>query len=142
MPTYSKIHISIAAVKTSIAEIVAAGRALWGAVLLTLGLAISAAADTQLLMFEEAGCVYCVQWHAEISPEYPITPEGRAAPLVRLDLRDTLPETYALASRPRYTPTFILVQDGIEIGRIEGYPGEHFFWGLLGRLLNQAEPHS
>jgi hypothetical protein len=40
----------------------------------------------------------------------------------------------------RYSPTFVLAQDGQEIGRIEGYPGEAFFWGLLERLLEQLPP--
>jgi hypothetical protein len=43
----------------------------------------------------------------------------------------------ALKSPVRFTPTFVLVQDGRELGRIEGYPGEDFFWGLLERLMLQ-----
>ena len=35
----------------------------------------------------------------------------------------------------RYSPTFVLVDQGREIGRIEGYPGENFFWGLLENLV-------
>jgi hypothetical protein len=53
----------------------------------------------------------------------------------------TRPEGVTLASRPRFTPTFIVVQDGAEIGRIEGYPGEDFFWGLLGRILERGAPN-
>ena len=37
--------------------------------------------------------------------------------------------------RINFTPTFILVNDGAELGRIEGYLGEDFFWALLGMLL-------
>ena len=40
--------------------------------------------------------------------------------------------------RVSFTPTFILVQDGVEVGRIEGYPGEDFFWGLLGKMFDRA----
>ncbi|MGP1358973.1 hypothetical protein [Roseicyclus sp.] len=95
-----------------------------------------------LLMFEEPGCVWCARWTADVGQEYPITPEGIAAPLVRTDLRDPVPEGVTLASPPRYSPTFVVVQDGTELGRIEGYPGEDFFWGLLGRILERAEPQS
>ncbi|MBL3206218.1 thioredoxin family protein, partial [Klebsiella pneumoniae] len=42
----------------------------------------------------------------------------------------------------RYTPTFILVDGGREIGRIEGYPGADFFWGLLERLAQRLPPQS
>ena len=35
----------------------------------------------------------------------------------------------------RFTPVFVLIDNGREIGRIRGYPGEDHFWGLLGTLL-------
>jgi thioredoxin-related protein len=39
-------------------------------------------------------------------------------------------------ARPvNFTPTFILMDDGQELGRIEGYPGENFFWAVLEKLL-------
>ena len=89
-------------------------------------------------MVEEAGCIFCARWHSEVGPEYPITPEGQAAPLRRVDLHSDLPSDLILVSRPRFTPTFILVNDGRELARIEGYPGEDFFWGLLSRMLVEA----
>ena len=93
------------------------------------------AGEVKLLMFEEAGCVWCVKWNDEISAIYPKTQEGRTAPLHRLDIRDEISDTIALKSKPFYTPTFIVIDDGAEVGRIEGYPGEDFFWGLLNRIL-------
>ena len=35
------------------------------------------------------------------------------------------------------TPLFVLVDNGREIGRIRGYPGEDNFWGLLGALIKK-----
>lgn len=97
-----------------------------------------AQADMQLMMVQQAGCAYCAAWHAEIGPEYPKTEEGRAAPLLRQDLRAALPDGVTLASPPVFTPTFILLKDGVETARIEGYPGEDFFWPLLGNMLKAA----
>jgi thioredoxin-related protein len=91
-----------------------------------------------LVMVEQRGCGYCKAWHADVGPEYPITPEGRFAPLRVADLH-ALPEDLGLVRRPVFTPTFILTRDGQEIGRIEGYPGEDFFWVLLDRLLQQGD---
>ncbi|MCP1168013.1 thioredoxin domain-containing protein [Limimaricola litoreus] len=107
---------------------------------LGLALALPAAplrAELELVMAEEAGCPWCARWTAEIGPVYPKTDEGRAAPLRRIDIRD-LPGDLDLDRRVVFTPTFLLVDDGTEIGRIEGYPGEDFFWGLLGRLIEEA----
>ena len=36
-------------------------------------------------------------------------------------------------------PTLIRVENGREIGRIRGYPGEDFFWGLLGELIKELD---
>lgn len=101
-------------------------------------LPLSAQAETYLFMAEEHGCAWCARWDAEISHIYPKTAEGRAAPLVRYDLHGETPDV-DFRSRVRFTPTFILVEDGQEVARIEGYPGEDFFWALLTEMLRQAE---
>ena len=95
-------------------------------------------AETDLLMAEEDGCYWCGRWNDEIAHIYPKTEEGQAAPLERYDLYSQTPDV-EMASRVRYTPTFILVKDGVEVGRIEGYPGEDFFWPLLSELIERAQ---
>jgi thioredoxin-related protein len=101
-------------------------------------LSTSLAAETVLLMAEEDGCYWCAQWNKEIGPIYPKTVEGQAAPLQRYDLHSDAP-VVAFTSYVRFTPTFILVKDGVEVGRIEGYPGEDFFWGLLAMMFKDAK---
>lgn len=103
-------------------------------------LPLQLSAETLLLMAEEDGCIWCARWNAEISEIYPKTPEGRAAPLVRFDMHQAPPDGISLASKVRFSPTFILVRNGMETDRIEGYPGEDFFWGLLGMMLERADP--
>ena len=83
--------------------------------------------------------MWCAIWDREIAPIYPKTPEGMAAPLRRIDIHDDLPNDITLQSRITYTPTFILVDSGKELSRIEGYPGEDFFWGLLGQMLKEVD---
>lgn len=111
-------------------------RALFATALLAAFPSVSLA-ETRLMMVEQAGCTYCAAWNAEVAPEYPNTAEGKAAPLLRQDLRAPMPEGVTLTSPPVFTPTFILLHDGTEIGRIEGYPSEDFFWPLLANLLKQ-----
>lgn len=97
------------------------------------------AGQFQLLMFERDGCSYCRQWNEEIGPAYPKTAEGQAAPLYRLDIKAPLPADVTLTGRPpAFTPTFVLLSEGTEVGRIEGYAGDQFFWALLDRLLRDA----
>lgn len=112
-------------------------------VLAAMLLLATRAGAAELLMFEEPGCHWCARWHEEVGDAYPLTAEGRTAPLRRLDLADGAPEAVTLAERPRYSPTFVLVDNGVEVGRIEGYPGEDFFWGLLGSMIERLpKPNS
>ena len=108
------------------------------AVVLGLGTALPARAELRLWMFEQVGCAYCERWKEEVGDAYAITDEGRAAPLAMTNIRDGIPEGLSVTSMPIYTPTFVLARDGQEIGRIEGYPGEAFFWGLLGQMPAEA----
>lgn len=98
----------------------------------------TAVADTMLVMVEEKGCIWCARWNEEISDIYPKTAEGAAAPLMRMDIRAKRPKDISFARSLTFTPTFVLVVDGKEVSRIEGYPGEDFFWGLLSQMLSQA----
>ena len=88
----------------------------------------------ELLMVREDNCPWCVVWDEEIGPIYPKTPEGKFAPLMHVDLGESIDDTRILKS-VIYTPTFILIENGVEIARLEGYPGEDFFWTLLEEML-------
>jgi hypothetical protein len=110
------------------------------ALIAVLGTAGPALAGLRLLMFQQDGCPWCARWNAQIAPIYPKTSEGAQAPLTRLDIHAALPPGISVKRMPQFTPTFVLLQDGKEIGRIEGYPGEDFFWGLLDQMLSRAKP--
>ena len=97
-----------------------------------------AQAEPKLVMFEQVGCHWCERWDEEIGPIYPKTAEGRAAPLQKLDIHASLPDGMSLKRSTVFTPTFVLIDEGKEVGRLEGYMGDEFFWVLLGDLLKQA----
>jgi hypothetical protein len=101
-------------------------------------LALSARA-AELVMFEQKGCVWCQRFDREIAPAYGKTSEGKRAPLRRLDIAQPVPPDLGFIRRERFTPVFVLVEDGREIGRIRGYPGDTFFWGLLASLIERLD---
>ena len=93
----------------------------------------------ELIMFEQAGCVWCETFNREIAPIYPKTTEGQRAPLRRVNIDDALPPDLSFIDVERLAPLFVLIDKGIEVGRIRGYPGEDHFWGLLGILIRKLD---
>ena len=89
----------------------------------------------ELLMIEEDGCFWCEAWNNDISGIYSKTVEGQSAPLRRADIKSDIEQEVSLKQSVHFTPTFLLVEDGKEVARIEGYPGEDFFWGMLNQIL-------
>ncbi|HEY4139934.1 MAG TPA: transcriptional regulator [Pseudolabrys sp.] len=93
----------------------------------------------ELVMFEQAGCEWCAAFDREIAPVYDKTDEGRRVPLRRVDILQKPPQDLSFIDVEKLTPLFVLVDDGREIGRIRGYPGEDNFWGLLGALIKKLD---
>jgi hypothetical protein len=108
------------------------------ALLAALAAPAGSAQAAELVMFEDPTCVWCRRWHAEVGPGYPRTPQGQFAPLRRIHIRDQTLAGVALERPVTVTPTFVLAEDGREVGRIVGYPGNAFFWELLGELLRRV----
>lgn len=94
-----------------------------------------ASSGVKLIMVDDPNCRYCRLFDKEISGLYPKTNEGRYAPLVRV--RRKSPELRGL-NPVIYTPTFLLVRNGEELGRITGYPGPEFFFSELRVLLGRT----
>ena len=111
--------------------------ALFGAMLIASSTTNARAAE--LVMFEQAGCVWCEAFDREIATVYDKTDEGARAPLRRVNIAAALPSDRAFIPVERLTPLFVLVENGREIGRIRGYPGEDHFWGLLGVLIKSLD---
>ena len=93
----------------------------------------------ELVMFEAQGCGWCAAWHRDVGGIYHKPPESQAAPLRRVDLDAPRPHDLVAVRGVIYTPTFVLMDQGREVGRIQGYPGVDHFWGLLGILLQELD---
>ncbi|MGP9822042.1 thioredoxin family protein [Salinarimonas sp. NSM] len=95
--------------------------------------------EVTVIMFRRAGCPWCHAWDREIGPIWPRSDVGARHAMLMVDL-DADPMPAIALDRPvRYTPTFVVAVDGAEVGRIDGYPGQDFFWGLIERLVAEAE---
>lgn len=93
----------------------------------------------ELLMLEDRGCPWCDRWRREIGIAYPKTAEGQRAPLRTLERSRARESGVAFAAPVVVSPTFVLIDNGREVGRITGYPGGDFFWGLLAEMLERLD---
>ncbi len=106
------------------------------ALILSILVGTSASFAAELVMFRRDGCSWCQAWDREIGPIYAKTPTGRRAPLRMVDLDGRRPtQGMTLVSPIRFTPTFVLMAENREIARIEGYPGEDFFWDMVQQII-------
>ena len=90
----------------------------------------------ELLMFEHRGCIACKQFKAEVLPDYKLSEIGKNLPIRSIVQGDTeaLEGLKIKSNAFYYSPTFILVQDGVEIARIRGYLGKDKFWVQINNL--------
>lgn len=96
------------------------------------------AGSVAVVMFRRESCPWCHAWDREVGDIWPRSDIGARHAMRMVDLdTDPMPEI-TLDHPVRFSPTFVVARDGVEIGRIEGYPGRDFFWGLIERLVAEA----
>ena len=99
----------------------------------------SSARAAELVMFEQAGCVWREAFDNEIGSIYDKSEDGLRAPLRRVDITQAPPADLAFIQVERLTPLFVLVDKGREIGRIRGYGGREMFWTQLYMLMQKLD---
>ncbi len=92
----------------------------------------------QMMMVTSPACHFCRLWREEIGPDYAASAAGRMAPIFEVDVAGPFPDGLALDRRPRLTPSFILLDRGTEIGRVEGYVGKRHFYPVLEEMMQRA----
>ncbi|MEQ1647686.1 MAG: thioredoxin fold domain-containing protein [Hyphomicrobiaceae bacterium] len=90
---------------------------------------------TVLIMVDDPGCIYCLKWEREVEGSYRNSAEGSFAPVEK---RRKGHADLAGLTGLNYTPTFVLLRHGAEIGRIVGYAGSDWFWGEIEPLFRKA----
>jgi len=85
----------------------------------------------ELIFVTSEHCPFCKSWERDIGQIYKKTPYAKKANLRRLELGDASSSLPANSASVFGTPTFVIVKNNLEIGRIEGYQSRDlFFWAL------------
>ena len=103
------------------------------------GIGVAKAADSrgQLVMITSSHCPWCEAFEDDVGKGYDRTEEALGYPLRRHDFYQKMPDDLAHLTPATMTPTFIVIRDGVEIGRIVGYPGAELFWWRISEFTAQ-----
>jgi len=103
------------------------------------------ASAAELLMIHNPACVFCQAFMRDVAPGYNETKQGKALFLTVIDLsvfenRKWLGQELKAGNIKRIhgTPTFIIYDDGKEIGRVEGYGGKEWFYQKLDEAVKES----
>jgi hypothetical protein len=91
--------------------------------------------SAELVMVNSRACFYCARFQREVGRTYDESEAGQIAPLRKIDRLRKWPQDLSAVTPAYYTPVFILVDDGREIGRFPGYLNSESFWSRLKPLL-------
>ena len=93
------------------------------------------ASDSHLVMFTSENCPVCQAWEKEIGSIYKKSQYQVALPLKRVDFFGLVSDWISVKEPISGTPTFVVIKNGEEVGRILGYSGAEMFWWELSSFL-------
>jgi thioredoxin-related protein len=96
------------------------------------------ASNLELVVMEAPGCTYCELFRRDVLPSYQASERAKEMPIRFLDINDTTPEALGLDSDIDIVPTFVVLKNHKEIGRIPGYMGPEFFFHSINHLISSA----
>lgn len=91
--------------------------------------------NLQLVVLEVDGCVYCDVFRRQMLAAYKASKQGKKAPIRFVDINDPALGDIGLTQPVGMVPTFIMLENNQEIGRIPGLMGRQDFFRAIDYIL-------
>ena len=91
----------------------------------------TAVADSRLIMVTSDYCPSCQAWELDVGKVYDKSPYATTLPLTRVEIGSKMPGGVTFEKPVVGTPTFLIIHNGQEIGRQNGYIDAEMFWWWL-----------
>jgi len=92
----------------------------------------------ELVVIEADGCIFCEIFRSDVLPAYEASEQGKQMPVQFVDINDMDTTHLEFKGAVDIVPTFIVVKDRREVGRISGYVGSENFFHSINYLLASA----
>jgi thioredoxin-related protein len=92
----------------------------------------------ELVVMEAPGCTYCTLFRRDVLPSYEASPRAKDMPIRFVDVNDEAAEGLGLQSPVDIVPTFLVLKNNKEVGRIPGYTGPEYFFHTINYLISTA----
>jgi thioredoxin-related protein len=99
---------------------------------------IPASGNIQLIVMEAEGCIYCSIFRRDVLPSFEMSERGKEMPVRFVDVNDVEKSGIELRSPIDILPTFVVIKDNQELGRIPGYMGPEDFFHSINYLLSSS----
>lgn len=103
---------------------------------LDLDAEISGHTNLQLIVMEAPGCIYCDLFRRDVLPAYQKSPRAKILPVRFIDVNNLDDAKLKVSSPVEIVPTFVVMRDDQEIGRIPGYVGPEIFYQSINHLIS------
>ena len=94
--------------------------------------------NVELIVVEAPGCTFCTVFRRDVLPSYQASERARSLPVRFIDVNDLAVAQLGLDSPINIVPTFVVIKNNKEIGRIPGYVGPENFYHTINYLLSTA----
>lgn len=90
----------------------------------------------ELVVMEAPGCTYCTLFRRDVLPSYEASERAKDMPIRFIDVNDEAAAALGLEAPVEIVPTFVVLKNNHEIGRIPGYMGPEYFFHTINHLLS------
>ena len=116
-----------------------------GVLLAAVIMPMNTALADRLVYVYSPDCGACMKFDKEVGAIYDKTKESTQLPMIKIELGQWQQGDHSLRQCDTQdvftTPTFIHLQDCIEVDRITGYSSDELFWFALERMDNSSNGH-
>lgn len=92
----------------------------------------------EMIVIEAKNCIYCKLFRRDVLPGFRSSKHADEVSIRFLDINELEDKSLQLQHEVQIVPTFVVVSDNREIGRIPGYIGPTDFYYAIGRVIERA----